>query len=419
VSEVEKAKAKVLQMLLRSSSFMVVDLNSLAGPWKCDFDDLKAAVQLLQDDRCIQLRKWDEEAGRRYVPFDPRRERWFFYFSHFEARLLPRGRLLAQEEEPGKTATNGATVTVKPFHFEDFDGHEFERLAFAYLLRTERWRSLEWYGEVGSDMGRDIWGVVEDARRGVTVCVQCANRKDLAFEKVSEDVEKLLKAPRGKPDKFLLVTSASPSAKFRDRLQELLKRSGIYQSEVWGAVEFEERVRANCQPLLERFFKGKPFPDEPAALADVLSGIGSLGDAETLAQMSRLFDRPAFYTSFSQETSIPAFEQAITDTIEALGTGVYRLRDGTVIRRMSSRHDIRDASIRETLARIERLLCELREEFKSLSRSHDIRPCGCTEKTCWMFHVSHRAAQRMDDLRNRILEEFRGVYPHFRIHVGR
>ncbi len=34
-----------------------------------------------------------------------------------------------------------------------------ERPVFAYRARTEKWKSLEWYGQAGSDLGRDIWGV--------------------------------------------------------------------------------------------------------------------------------------------------------------------------------------------------------------------------------------------------------------------
>ena len=34
-----------------------------------------------------------------------------------------------------------------------------ERLVFAHSARTEKWKSLEWYGQAASDLGRDIWGV--------------------------------------------------------------------------------------------------------------------------------------------------------------------------------------------------------------------------------------------------------------------
>jgi hypothetical protein len=45
---------------------------------------------------------------------------------------------------------------VQPLHFEDFAGAQFERLVFAYHARTEKWRSLEWYGQVGSDLGPSV-----------------------------------------------------------------------------------------------------------------------------------------------------------------------------------------------------------------------------------------------------------------------
>jgi hypothetical protein len=47
------------------------------------------------------------------------------------------------------------TSYVQPIHFEDFDGAQFERLVFAYHARAESWKSLEWYGQAGSDLGRD------------------------------------------------------------------------------------------------------------------------------------------------------------------------------------------------------------------------------------------------------------------------
>ena len=45
--------------------------------------------------------------------------------------------------------------------------------------------------------------------------------------------------------------------------------------------------------------------------------------------MAECFDRPAFDTPFRDESNVPDFKKAITDTIEALNTGIHRLRDGT------------------------------------------------------------------------------------------
>ncbi len=49
---------------------------------------------------------------------------------------------------------------VHPIHFEDYSGVQFERLAFAYHVRTG-WRDLIWHGQSGSDQGRDIFGIEE------------------------------------------------------------------------------------------------------------------------------------------------------------------------------------------------------------------------------------------------------------------
>ena len=47
--------------------------------------------------------------------------------------------------------------TVRPIHFEDFSGSEFERLVFAYHL-CDGWTDLAWFGQTRSDQGRDIVG---------------------------------------------------------------------------------------------------------------------------------------------------------------------------------------------------------------------------------------------------------------------
>lgn len=48
--------------------------------------------------------------------------------------------------------------TVRPVHFKDFSGLEFERRVFAYHL-CDRWTDLAWFGQTGSDQGRDVIGL--------------------------------------------------------------------------------------------------------------------------------------------------------------------------------------------------------------------------------------------------------------------
>jgi hypothetical protein len=157
--------------------------------------------------------------------------------------------------------------SVHGVHFDDFSAALFERLVFAYHLRKHPGQTFEWYGEVGADLGRDIWGVLDDDRRPATVCVQCANRKRLSFAKVSGDIDKILSSPRGKPDKFVLVASCAVTASLRDKVHKYTSGRKVKQCEVWSGREFEERLRADCESLLRRFVDGEDFPDDPSALS--------------------------------------------------------------------------------------------------------------------------------------------------------
>ena len=310
--------------------------------------------------------------------------------------------------------------SVHPAHFEDFDGRQFERLVFAYLLRTDRWASIEWYGQGGSDSGRDTWGVRENDLypKGEKVCVQCANRRRLPPSKIEKDIERVVSGPKGLPDCFLVVAGGSVSAKLRDDANRLAGSKNIRNCEIWSGSEFEERLRVNAESLLKRFVEGDPFPDALPELRKFVSSLQPAGDSEILALMASLFDRPAFYTPFHQESSIPAFKKAITDTIEALNTGVHRLRDGTEIRRIPTRHGLRSRKGQEGLRSIEMLLCELRSEYDEYIRRGDIRPCGCAQPDCPVFMVSPNAARVMDSLRTRVLEEFKRLYPPFNVRLG-
>jgi hypothetical protein len=158
---------------------------------------------------------------------------------------------------------------INSIHFEDFDGRQFERLVFAYLLRTDRWRTIEWYGQQGSDSGRDVWGVRDDDRSssGQSVCIQCANRRRLSLTKIKLDIARVVAAAHGAPDKFLVIAGGPVSAQLRDQSKRAAKEAGIMEYEAWSGEEFEERLRANSESLLKRFIDGVAFPDSPQDLA--------------------------------------------------------------------------------------------------------------------------------------------------------
>lgn len=161
------------------------------------------------------------------------------------------------------------TISVKPVHFDDYDGSEFERLVFAYHLRMDRWESLEWYGQVGSDLGRDIWGIRVTDQGRETVCIQCANRKRLTWAKAQRDIDSMTKASNGMADRVRFVCGGTVSAKLRDGIRDHALHRGIRNCEVWSGTEFEERLRRDTESLLRRFVKGEPFPDSPDELAQL------------------------------------------------------------------------------------------------------------------------------------------------------
>ncbi len=77
---------------------------------------------------------------------------------------------------------------VLPVHFED----RVERLFIAYPLRAFEWKTIDLYGQLGDDGGRDICGV---RKTGETECFHCANHRALKFKKVEEDLAKLVAGP--------------------------------------------------------------------------------------------------------------------------------------------------------------------------------------------------------------------------------
>src|SRR5882757_9173229 len=91
---------------------------------------------------------------------------------------------------------------ARPIHFEDLGGAEFERLVFAYHLR-DGWTDLAWYGQTGSDQGRDIIGTeIFDDRPHQKTVIQCVNRASLTQAKAENDMAAAVAAPSGKPDSF-------------------------------------------------------------------------------------------------------------------------------------------------------------------------------------------------------------------------
>lgn len=301
--------------------------------------------------------------------------------------------------------------TVRPIHFEDFDGAEFERLVFAYHL-CEGWTDLVWYGQTGSDHGRDIVGTeVHDDRPNQRTVIQCVNRGSLTQAKAEADMTAAVGAPSGKPDAFKFVCRSNVSARRRDAVAKAGAALGLYRVIVWSGGEFEEQLRLRAEFLLKRLVDGEPFPDAEADLRRLVDQFADIDDNQALSMMAQVFDRPAFRTLFQQESNLPAFLQAIEDTIGALNTGIWKTRDEIEIRRLPSLHHLRSASTRSTVQKTVRDLDRLRRTFKTMLREGAILHCNCGDANCPVFTMTDDAARELDRARTRALHSFGQVYP--------
>jgi len=321
---------------------------------------------------------------------------------------------------PGSNKSSRPAKYVQPVHFEDFSGPQFERLVFAFHARSDRWRSLEWYGQTGKDKGRDILGVriVDGRPDGERLCVLCANWRKLTITKVRSDIDKSLKSPSGKPDRIRVICGHDIPAGLRDKAKEYAQKNDIYVCETWSGQEFEEHVRSSAESLLRRFVDGEDFPDVPEQIISFTSTLAPVDDQEALAQLARVFDRPAFYTPIHQESSLPAFKQAITDSIKAIGTGIWQTRDGQELARLRPRHEFGNAAIRNGLADTEKALAALRSRYDQLARDGSLRPCGCNVSDCPIFMLQPQAATELEGLRRKVLDSFKRVYPKFEVILG-
>jgi hypothetical protein len=226
-------------------------------------------------------------------------------------------------------------------------------------------------------------------------------------------MSKAVKATDGTPDAFKFVSRGAVSDTSRSRIELAAASLGVAHVTIWSGVEFEENLRLRAEYLLHRFVQGIEFPDAEVEIHKFVDDFPDLSDSDALQLMAAVFDRPAFRTPFQQESSLPAFQQAIEDTIGALNTGVWRTREGDEIRRIPTIHHLRDQRIRAGLEKVVRQVDELRRIFVTRLREGEIRHCECGQPDCPTFMLTNHVADELDEARQRILTTFRTVYGSF------
>lgn len=138
-------------------------------------------------------------------------------------------------------------------------------------------------------------------------------------------------------------------------------------------------------------------------------------DMQIIEDLVKCFDRPAFVTPFMMESNLSNFDKAIEDTIQAVNTGIYCLRDGTEIARIKSRFSVSDQKSKEILREIVDNLIELRMMYQKFLNTGDIRRCGCGQPDCGVHMISQTACFEMDRIRKEILNELKRLFPKSKI----
>ncbi len=212
---------------------------------------------------------------------------------------------------------------VHPVHFEDFSGHQFERLCFAFMRQRYPRADVIWSGQVGGDAGQDIVCNLPD---GTQIVVQCANVQFLKFEKIRDDIQKAANASSGRQGQFLVITGRPISVTLRDRIHDEAQQRGFLSGAIWSGVEFEEQLRLHTPELLRRFLEGIEFPELSdqldASIMNSAQGAALLEYETSLILTSRSFSVSANY-SYSRIVDTVDKEYAVTlrGIARAGGTG--------------------------------------------------------------------------------------------------
>ncbi len=300
--------------------------------------------------------------------------------------------------------SSGLTSTVHPINFAPLSGKDFERLAFALMLRMHSWKDIDWYGQSGDDGGRDIVGTrAAEWGRDHVVIVACANWRSFTSTKGKGDIDKFVDELETPPDEAILISGGPVSAKVKDTCRAHARSRDIRICKVWSGTEFEEFLRFHASSVVKRFFEGNKLPDDPSELRGMVAELAPTSSVEMVKMLRRIFDRPAFRDRIHEESSLPAFRHAIEDTIGALNTGIWRDRHGAIVARVLSREDFQSQTVRDDLGACVDSLMALRGAFDKGLRDEAIMPCQCDVPDCPTFMMDPATAQELSQLRTAAL----------------
>jgi hypothetical protein len=127
-------------------------------------------------------------------------------------------------------------------------------------------------------------------------------------------------------------------------------------------------------------------------------------DAEIVRQLLISLDRPAFRTPFYMESSLSQFRAAITEAIATINTGTTSYG-----KQLPSKSALKSPALRAELDSIVGQLVIVRATFDNFLKSGAIKPCGCGRADCPTFMLSAIAAEEMDRVRRKVLEQAKAL----------
>jgi hypothetical protein len=133
--------------------------------------------------------------------------------------------------------------------------HEFEEFCYT-LLECNGFKNLNWYGEGGSDKGRDIICTKTEAplpgiESNATWLVQCKHYTKAKISKATLQ-EWLAACREHKPDRVLLIISKALSANLKDWIKSVATDYD-FSIHIWEEVELHGQYHRHGSRLRKRF----------------------------------------------------------------------------------------------------------------------------------------------------------------------
>ena len=168
------------------------------------------------------------------------------------------------------------------------------------------------------------------------------------------------------------ICAAAPGRKRYDANMTPAERKDIHNG-IWLCQSCSKLIDSDdLRYTVNLLHKWKRLSEEAAVLElETLSPAQNTEQDKALIKFYvQCFDRPAFRDDIRQEGHMEDFDKAIEDTIIALNTGVFRTRDGDIIKQAEGKAFVQNPEWREKLYNVVDILTAIRRRLKIAEHDH-------------------------------------------------